>query len=298
MDTPKLLPSSIFGIINEIHIFSRLESSTSARMTGLTILISSQMGVLQWTVPDGRASTRVPDTGAAPAFSSTRARFCGGPLSLPTLLSSTASGTGMLSGCRQNTNKTEYFVECLIVCKCASVSLSWSSYLIHIVEISISEHLRSQQFVQLNDFLRKPCGDQCFSLADQLIFVLFHLTKRKIAVIFRWKHGCVWQYFALLSLSNCGETQMFIWLFCRNRNTHVRYHNPTFISNWIERLHCNMKLVLPDINGRRQYQMVQNAQMHLFICNRIESVCVICLQYQWATTHLRECVHWYTHIER
>lgn len=70
--------------MNEIHIFNRFESSTSSRMNGFTTFISSQIGVLQVTVPDGKASTFVP---AGPVkysvldfvLSSVRARFDGMP---------------------------------------------------------------------------------------------------------------------------------------------------------------------------------------------------------------------------
>lgn len=68
--------------MNEIHIFSKFESSTSSRMNGLTTLINSQIGVLHVTVPDGNASTFVPDGPVKYSvlgfeLSSVRARFAG-----------------------------------------------------------------------------------------------------------------------------------------------------------------------------------------------------------------------------
>lgn len=105
-ETPKLLPSSIFGIKNEIHIFKRFESSTNARITGFTILMMSQMGTLQLTVPDGNASTLVPpaviDTSTAlDELDSTRdLLLAGAPSSLlfvsPTWFNAITLGTGML----------------------------------------------------------------------------------------------------------------------------------------------------------------------------------------------------------
>lgn len=110
-ETPKLLPSSIFGIRNEIHIFNKFESSTNARITGFTILMISQMGTLQSTVPDGNASTLVPpdviDTSTAlDEFESTRILLWAGASSSlffmsPTWFKEIAFGTGMLSAYRK-----------------------------------------------------------------------------------------------------------------------------------------------------------------------------------------------------
>lgn len=48
-------------LMNEIHIFSKFESSTNSRMNGFTTVIKSQIGVLHVTTPDGKANTFVPD---------------------------------------------------------------------------------------------------------------------------------------------------------------------------------------------------------------------------------------------
>lgn len=87
-------------LMNEIHIFSRFESSTSSRMNGLTTVIKSQIGVLQSTLPEGKARTFVPegpvnDSVVDFVFSSIRLRFDGMASKSFTWFSTIASGTGM-----------------------------------------------------------------------------------------------------------------------------------------------------------------------------------------------------------
>lgn len=99
--------------MNEIHIFSKFESSTNSRMNGFTTVIKSQIGVLHVTTPDGKANTFVPDGPVNDsvvdfALASRRWRLDGMASTSFTWFSVIASGTGMFSAWNyENTENIE-----------------------------------------------------------------------------------------------------------------------------------------------------------------------------------------------
>lgn len=92
-DQDKLNYTHIYNIIVRKY---NIPSSTSALITGFTILIKSQIGMLHLTMPFVKTFTLVP---AGTSSSSTRARLGGGSapaVSLsPQLMMGIGSGTGM-----------------------------------------------------------------------------------------------------------------------------------------------------------------------------------------------------------